>query len=235
MNKLTRKLNLIYPPEKVNTGSWERIISLLTGIGLGYTAFRTFKKGGYGLIAPAGLLVWRGITGDSPVNRALKRDSTEDVPPLKVSRTITILTDKATAYHYWRHLEHLPLFMKHVKKVDRLSQDKYHWKVEIKGQTYSWNADITQDEPEKTISWKSVPPADIYNEGSVEFKDAPGNRGVEVRVNITYHAAKTTIGKIFLSRLNPVLAQKIKEDIRKFKRMVEMGQLPQLQPQPKGS
>ncbi len=225
----------IYPPEKVNTGTKERIISVISGVAVGVSAVRTFNKGGYALLLPSALLLWRGITGNSPMNNLLSRDSTEEVPPLKVSRTITILGDRAQIYAYWRNLENLPNFMKHIKKVNKLSEQRYAWEAEIQGETYRWNAEITEEVKNKLLAWRASQPTDIQHEGRVEFNDAPGGSGVELKVVMQYHAAKTAIGKKFLDMLNPVFEQKIREDIRKFKRMVEVGELPELHPQPQGS
>jgi uncharacterized membrane protein len=116
--------------------------------------------------------------------------------------------------------------MKHVESVQKINDTQYHWEVNFNNQKFSWNAMITEDIPNERISWQSLESADIHNSGSVEFMDAPGNQGTELRVTINYIPAETELGKVIAGFLNPVFKQMVKKDLRSFKRKMETGEIP---------
>jgi uncharacterized membrane protein len=138
-------------------------------------------------------------------------------------------------YRYWRDFENLPRIMRHLKSVKKVDEKKSHWVVDAPmGRTVEWDAEIINDEPGSVIAWRSLAGAGVDNAGSVRFVPAPGNRGTEVRVNIDYIPPAGQVGA-FVARLfgkNP--KQEIQEDLRRFKQMMEAGEAPTTEGQPRG-
>ncbi|NJO02405.1 MAG: DUF2892 domain-containing protein [Bacteroidia bacterium] len=94
---------------KVNVGVQERIFSLVGGAVMVYWGLRNFRRGGINLIMPGGLLCYRGITGYSPVNSALNRDTSKyEIQPVEVNMTMRISRPRSEVYNFWRKLENLP-------------------------------------------------------------------------------------------------------------------------------
>jgi uncharacterized membrane protein len=91
---------------------------------------------------------------------------------------------------------------------------------------------IVQDIEGEILSWKSAPGAMVDNAGEVVFKEAPGNRGTEVHAHISYIPPAGDLGKAVAKLLNDVFARMIREDIRRFKRMMETGELPVIKHDP---
>ena len=71
-------------------------------------------------------------------------------------------------YNQWTQFEAFPRFMEGVKEVRQLDPTHVHWRAEIWGKEVEWDAEITEQEPDRRISWKSVSGAD--NAGTVRFE-----------------------------------------------------------------
>ena len=217
---------------KVNVGPTERIISSIAGGFLLTTGILNIKKRPTAGIASAltgGSLLFRASTGYCPVNDAIGRDTSKHIPsPLTIKETLTVNKDKYDVYDAWRSLENLPLFMQHLQSVKEISSTRSHWVAQVpKGLgTIEWEADIVRDVEGEVLSWKSVPGAMVDNAGEVVFKDAPGNRGTEVHAVISYIPPGGDVSKLAAKLLNNAFERLVREDMRRFKRMIETGELP---------
>jgi uncharacterized membrane protein len=58
--------------------------------------------------------------------------------------------------------------MEGVKEVRQLDDSHVHWHAEVWGKDKEWDAEITEHEPDKRISWKSVSGAE--SAGTVRFE-----------------------------------------------------------------
>lgn len=214
------------PHEKINIGRNERIISVAAGLLLGYMGTRSIKKGGFSLLVPAGWLLYRGATGYCHVSALLGRDTSETgQKSFEFNKIIDIARNRSEVYNYWRNLENLPSIMSHIHKVEKISDNLYHWEAEFNNQKFEWNAEILQDIPNQRISWQSMDPSDVHNQGMVEFIDLPGGQGTALRVSMNYQPAETEWGSMIAGFLDPVFKRIVKNDLKEFKRKVEKGEI----------
>lgn len=66
--------------------------------------------------------------------------------------------------------------MTHLESVRVTGEGRSHWIAKAPaGTTVEWDAQITDDQPNQLIAWRSVEGADVENSGSVRFEPAPGN------------------------------------------------------------
>ena len=72
-----------------------------------------------------------------------------------------------TVYNQWTQFEEFPRFMEGVKEVRQLDPTHVHWRASIGGNETEWDAEITEQEPDRRISWKSVSGAS--SAGTVRF------------------------------------------------------------------
>lgn len=124
--------------------------------------------------------------------------------------------------------------MKHLTWVKQRDWKRSHWKANIPGGIGSleWDSDIIYEDENRRLVWGSVPNSDVDNSGEVRFDDAPGNRGTEVWISINYRPPTGDIGRIAAKIFNPAFEQLIKEDLRRFKQIMEAGELPTIEGQP---
>lgn len=203
----------------------ERILSLVGGSYLLYKAL-TKDKSLLKTLA-ASYLLFRGSTGYCPANQAIGIDEVELTNDVNIRTSVTVNKPRDQVYNFWRNLENLPIFMKHIHEVRALDDKTSEWEAQIPGGlgTITWQSEIVEDIPGEFISWISLPNSTIENVGSVRFNDA-GRFGTEIHADITYRAPLGTAGKRVAKLVNPLLETLVKQDIRDFKRIIETGEIP---------
>ena len=143
-----------------------------------------------------------------------------------VRKSITIGQPAANLYGYWRKLENLPRFMRHLEEVRELDERRSHWVATAPlGMRVEWDAEITEDVPDSRISWRSVEGSGVTHAGTVRFVPAPGDRGTEVHVELTYQPPAGPIGVAIAKLLGEEPAQQISEDLRRLKQVLETGSI----------
>ena len=86
----------------------------------------------------------------------------------KIEKSIVVDRPVSTVYNQWTQFEEFPQFMKGIEEVRQLDDNHLHWKAKIGSTRNEWDAEITEQEPDRRISWKSLSGA--HNAGTVRFK-----------------------------------------------------------------
>ena len=150
--------------------------------------------------------------------------------------TEQVLTIDATPerlYEFWRNFENLPQVMWYLESVQVLDEKRSRWRAKAPaGKTVEWEAEITGDVPNERIEWRSTDNSTVPNEGSVEFRRAPGDRGTEVRVIVNYHTPAGTLGEGVAKLVGRSPGWEIREDLRRFKQIMETGEIATIEGQP---
>ena len=85
-----------------------------------------------------------------------------------IEESIEVDAPVTSVYNQWTQFEDFPRFMEGVKEVRQLDDKRLIWKAEIGGKNVEWTAEITQQEPDRRIGWRSTSGA--VNAGSVTFE-----------------------------------------------------------------
>jgi len=101
----------------------------------------------------------------------------------RVEKTIDVQRPLSDVYNQWTQFEDFPHFMPGVKEVRQIDDTHVHWRAELWGKDEEWDAEITEQEPDKRISWKSISGAP--NAGTVRF-DAIDAARTRVRLTMAY-------------------------------------------------
>jgi uncharacterized membrane protein len=154
---------------------------------------------------------------------------------VKVVRSCTVRKPAAELYHFWRSLENLAQVIKHPVSITRLSDTESHWKVSAPGDAFvEWDAQIINDHPNELIAWRSKDGADIPNAGTVRFEPAPADEGTEVRVQLEYDPPGGKLAAFFAKITGEEPGQQVAEALRRFKALMEAGELPTIEGQSAG-
>lgn len=154
---------------------------------------------------------------------------------VSVTRAVTILRPASELYSFWRKLENIAQVVKHPVSISRLSDTESHWSVSGPGgKRFEWDAVVTDDVPNERIAWRSREGADIPNSGSVRFASAPGADGTEVVVDIQYSPPGGTLAKLVAKLTGKEAGQQVTETLRRFKALMEAGEIPTIEGQPAG-
>lgn len=144
----------------------------------------------------------------------------------RVERTVTVLRSPEELYARWRDLTRLPELMTHLESVAPLDDGRSRWTARGPGDIpLSWEAQIVADEPGRLIAWRSVEGAEVDNAGSVRFTPAPGGRGTEVKVLLSYAPPAGRLGTAVATVLGRSGDQEVREDLRRFKQRMEADEV----------
>ena len=133
----------------------------------------------------------------------------------KIEKDIVVDVPAKVAYDQWTQFESFPEFMEGVKEVVQLDEKRLRWLTEIKGTDQEWEAEITNQVPDRHIAWRSV--TGTPNAGSVRFQPE-GQDKTKVSLELTYEpqdaAEKVGDALGFLER-------QVSADLERFKDFIE--------------
>jgi uncharacterized membrane protein len=228
---------------ELNVAEVERWASALGGAALAVYGIKQKTVRGAVLAAGAGALIYRGATGYCPVYRATgintadtdTRRALAGPRGVHVEQAVTINRPADELYRYWRDFENLPRFMHYLVSVERLDALRSHWVARAPGgRTVEWDAAIINDVPNELIGWRTLHDAEVISAGSVRFKPAGEGRGTEVHVHLQYDPPAGRVGAAIAWMLGHEPNQTIREDLRRFKALLEAGEAPTTDGQPRG-
>lgn len=155
---------------------------------------------------------------------------------IRAQAAVTVNRSAAEAYRFWRDLENLPRFMNHLLAVRATGSGHSHWTAKgPAGKHVEWTAEITDERPYELIAWRSLPGARVPNAGSVRFTPAPGDRGTEVRVELIYAPPAGRLGRAVAKLFGEEPAQQVRDDLRRFKQVIETGEVVRSEGSPDGT
>lgn len=154
---------------------------------------------------------------------------------LAVEKCITINKSPDECYRFWRNFDRFPEFMQHLEAVEKITDTRSHWKAKAPiGSNVEWDAEITVDQPGEVLAWHSVEGADVDNGGTVRFERAPGGRGTIVRVEMQYKPPGGKAGALVAKLFGENPSQQMDGDLRRFKQIIETGEITTTEGQPAG-
>ncbi len=180
----------------------------------------------------AGLVVTAAVDRYAAVARTTRK---ETVAPMELTATTTVTKPPEEVYAFWRQLDRLPTFMAHLDEVRAMDGPRSHWRASAPfGRSVEWNAETTEDVPAQRIAWHSLDGADVPNSGQVRFVPAPGGRGTEVHVTLSYDLPGGALAKAAARYFGEEPSQQLDDDLRRFKQVIETGEVIRSEGAPRG-
>ena len=175
-------------------------------------------------IHPAGDAPESTAKDPNPAAAGLEAAEGEDT---LVGRTVTINRPARELYEFWRDLRNLPLFMENIESIDVFDEQRSHWRVKGPADsTVEWDSLITEDIPGELIAWQSAEGAGVPNTGRIEFRDSGNGRGTVVSATIAYDPPAGKLGKLFAKVFQREPKIQARRDLRRFKQLMETGEIP---------
>jgi uncharacterized membrane protein len=179
-----------------------------------------------GIAAASAPLIYRGATGHWPVPEAVSQRASDAVAPVPIETAVTIGLPAEELYRFWRQLENLPRFMKNIDSVIQIDDRRSHWVGKSPlGLKLEWDAEILEEREGKLLSWCSLPGSDVRNAGTVFFDQATGGRGTVVRASLDYQVPGHLLGQAVGKMLSGITEQQVREDLKRFKELMETGEI----------
>ncbi len=228
-----------------NISNVERWASMAAGAGLALYGIGRRRGSAWALAALGGALLQRGIRGHCDLYQALgintastrgdTRAALGGTNGIHVEESVTINRPAEELYRFWRNLENLPRFMRHLESVERITDTLSRWRAKGPGGRHvEWNAEIINEVPNDVIGWKSIEGSDVISAGSVNFEEAGPGRGTRVRVRLQYSPPGGKVGDAIARLMGRDAATQIREDLRRFKQLIETGEVATTREQPRG-
>ena len=124
------------------------------------------------------------------------------------------------AYDQWTQFEEFPLFMEGVERVEQLDDDTVRWTARIGGVERSWTAEITDQEPDRRVAWRSTEGA--MNAGVVTFHAVADERcRITLQLDVEPSGAVETVGDAL-----GLVERQTDGDLRRFKEFIELRRQP---------
>jgi uncharacterized membrane protein len=230
-----------------NVSDTERVVSVSAGAILVAQGLASRDLVGLLIAGVGGALVYRGATGRCAVYATAGVNTSDGSDRAgqagqdygtRISQSLLIDKSPDELYAYWHNFENLPNIMRHLKSVRVLDNGRSHWVAKaplIAGGEVEWDAEVTADEPNSRIAWRALPGSDVEHRGSIRFARAAGDRGTKVKVVLEYYPPAGQVGPWVAKLFGEEPEQQIRDDLRNFKRIMEIGEIPTIIGQPHGT
>jgi len=201
---------------------FQRWGTLVGGSALALFGITRRSKSGIALATAGGLLAYRAARNKQPQE-------------FYAEASFAINCAPEEAYKFWRNFENLPQFMRHLESVRVIDNRHSEWTaIGPLGVRLHWTAEIVDEGEFQWIVWRSLPGSDVEQTGSVQFKRAPGDRGTIVTAIMEYTPPAGAVGKTLASIVGKDPEFTLREDLRRFKQLIEAGEIPTTDGQPHG-
>jgi uncharacterized membrane protein len=160
---------------------------------------------------------------------------TREAPDIYIDRTIIVNKTPQECYDYWRDLRNVASFTQRLEKVTPLDERRSRWSMKVPGGGHlEWTSELIEDKPGERLRWRSVEGAPFNHAGAVSFSPAPGGRGTFVTVGLHYHAPGGAVGAALARVVGPDPFGEVRENLRRFKQLIETGEISTTTGQPSG-
>jgi uncharacterized membrane protein len=132
-----------------------------------------------------------------------------------IEQSVEVAVPVRTAYNQWTQFEEFPRFMEGVEKIIQLDDKRLHWVAEVAGKSKEWDAEITEQQPDERVAWRSTDGP--WNAGVVTFHYLDESR---CRVMLQMEVEPDTLVERFGDALG-ILERRVKGDLERFKEFIE--------------
>jgi uncharacterized membrane protein len=149
--------------------------------------------------------------------------------------TLLVNATPDQVFSFWRNLENLPRFMRHLKSVKDLGNGRSQWTAYgPAGAIVEWTAEIVAETPGQLIAWRSLEDSAVQVDGSIEFRKAPAKRGTYVDATVQYRPPAGAVGSTVAKLFGKDPSFLMEQDLRRFKALIETGEIPTTEGQSHG-
>jgi uncharacterized membrane protein len=135
----------------------------------------------------------------------------------KVQDSSEVQAPVQQAYNQWTQFEEFPKFMEGIKSVQQLDDTHVQWVAEIGGKGRQWTTEITEQQPDKKVAWKTID-GEVKNDGAVSFEEIAGG---QTRVNVEMDVEGDSTGENVAGDLLGVVKRQVHGDLERFKQLIE--------------
>jgi uncharacterized membrane protein len=107
--------------------------------------------------------------------------------------------------------------MEGIQSVQQLDDTHVHWVAEIRGESREWTTEITEQQPDKKVAWRTIE-GEVKNDGVVTFEPVAGG---QTRVNVQMDVEGESTAENVAGDLLGVVKRQVRGDLERFKQLIE--------------
>jgi uncharacterized membrane protein len=135
----------------------------------------------------------------------------------KIEDSIEVQVPLQQAYNQWTQFEEFPKFMEGIQSVQQLDDTHVKWVAEIRGESRQWTTEITEQQPDEKIAWKTID-GEVKNDGVVTFEQVGDD---QTRVNVQMDVEGESTAENVAGDLLGIVKGRVHDDLERFKRLIE--------------
>ena len=148
-----------------------------------------------------------------------------------LGRTVTINAPRQALYAFWRDFRNLPLFMDNIESVQVYDARRSHWKVKgPAGSTVEWDSRDHRRRAGRSDRLDIRGRRRGSQQRPHRVSRHQQRRGTQVTVNIVYDPPVGKLGKAVAKLFGREPNIQARQDLRRFKQLMETGEIPTSQP-----
>lgn len=224
-------------PEQIHApdlGSPERTLSVMAGGLLLLTALRSGGVSGVFQAALGAYCVYRGATGQCVIKRKLMPTPFEEhfqrthgwKASEAISRSVTIARPLEEVMEFVRQPQNIGPLIPWVDTIEALDEQTSKWTVRgPMDRMLTWTLQVEAADDGTSLHWRTVPAGSWQHDISVQLKNAPGQRGTEVKVVAVCEPAGGKLGYALASAVSAFSDKALLNLLSSLKQQLETGEV----------
>jgi len=132
-----------------------------------------------------------------------------------IQESIDVDVPVSTAYNQWTQFEEFPRFMDGVEEVRQLDDTRLHWVASVGGKRAEWDAKITEQHPDRQVTWVSEDGK--LTRGTVSFTErGPSQTTVDLSMSYRPEGLREQVGSTA-----GIDRRRVRGDLERFKELIE--------------
>lgn len=134
----------------------------------------------------------------------------------RIQQSIEIGVPVHVVYNQMTQFEDYPQFLQDVEAVQQLDDTHLHWTTRMSNRTVEWDAEITEQQPDRCIAWRNV--SGPQNAGKVEVQSTGADKA---RVTLTLEAEPAQVPGSPNGYGESEMTQRLQQDLARMKQFLE--------------
>ena len=132
-----------------------------------------------------------------------------------ITKSVDVDVPVRTAYNQWTQFESFPKFMEGVERIEQLDDTTTRWTTKVAGAERQFEADITEQEPDQRVAWRSR--GETEHAGVVTFHKVDDEH---TKVTVQMEVEPTDWVEKVGDAMN-VMDRRVEGDLDRFKDFIE--------------
>jgi uncharacterized membrane protein len=215
---------------------WSRVLGDIMDLALIAGAIKPANPGRYRALTTAAIVSAIAVADvAASVRNARSRRPVLTRADAYLEASVIVNKTPDECYAFWRDVRNLPKFTRSLESIAVIDDSRSHWVLRGPlGSRWEWDSRKTVDRPGECIAWKSMEGAELQQVALVSFDSATGGRGTRVQLSLHYQPRAGSVGASIAKVFGADPRSEARQDLARFKQLIESGEIATTRGQPSG-